>query len=69
MIPAPAETARLAQRQSFVVGHRLQRRTGAAFRVPDRGLPFTECGQYGDRQPLQSAFPAGPFFSEYRLGI
>jgi hypothetical protein len=38
MIPAPAETARLAQRQTFVVGHRLQRHTAAAFRVPDRGL-------------------------------
>jgi hypothetical protein len=38
MIPAPAETARFAQRQTFVVGHRLQRRTGAAFPVPDRGL-------------------------------
>jgi len=38
MIPVPAETARLAQRQIFVVGHRLHRRTGAAFRVPDRGL-------------------------------
>jgi hypothetical protein len=64
MIPAPRLTALLAQRQSFVVAHRLQCRTGAPFRVPDRGLPFTECGQYRDRQPLESAFTVGPFFTE-----
>jgi hypothetical protein len=28
-----------------------------------------ECGQYGDRQPLDSAFQVGPFFAEYRLRI
>jgi hypothetical protein len=42
---------------------------GAAIRAADRGVAFTECGQHGDCQPLEPAFPVGPFFAQYRLGI
>ena len=59
MIPAPAETARLAQRHSLV--SRLSSAAPHWRGVPHSGprLPFTECGQYRDRQPLESAFPVG----------
>jgi hypothetical protein len=52
---------RLAHRQALVVGHRPQRFSGAPLSVLDRTVAFTERGQHGDRQPLQSAFPVGPF--------
>jgi hypothetical protein len=41
----------------------LQRLPGAPIRAADRGVAFTECGQHGDRQPLEAAFPVGPLFA------
>jgi hypothetical protein len=41
----------------------LQRLPGAPIRAADRGVAFTECGQRGDRQPLEAAFPVGPLFA------
>jgi len=60
---------RLAHRQALVVGHRSQRVSGAPLSVLDRTVAFTERGQHGDRQPLQSAFPVGPFLAPRCLGI
>jgi hypothetical protein len=43
--------------------------SGAPLSVPDQSSAFTERGQHGDRQTLKPAFPVGPFFTQYRLGI
>ncbi len=42
---------------------------GAAIRAADRGVAFTECGQHGDCQPLEPAFPVGPLFAPLCLSI
>jgi len=69
MIPAPAErrASRNDSPSSSVIVCSAAPARSSAFRTA--ALPFTECDQYGDRQPLESAFPVGPFSAEYRLGI
>jgi len=57
------------QRQTLMVGHRPQSLPGAPLSAPDESITFTKRGQHGDRQPFESAFPVGPFFAQYRLGI
>ena len=37
--------------------------------VPDESIAVTKRGQRGDRQSFEPAFPVGPFFPQYRLGI
>jgi hypothetical protein len=66
---AAAPINRLTQRQTFLLGHRPQRLPSAPVSVPDESIAFTKRGQHGDRQTLESAFPVGPFFTQYRLGI
>jgi hypothetical protein len=37
--------------------------------VPDESIAFSKRGQRGDRQSFEPAFPVGPFFPQYLLGI
>jgi hypothetical protein len=37
--------------------------------VLDRSVAFTDCGQHGDRQTFEPAFPVYPFFAQHRLSI
>jgi hypothetical protein len=46
-----------------------ERLPGAPLSVPDQSIAFTKCRQHFDRQGFESAFPVGPFFAEYRVGI
>jgi hypothetical protein len=41
----------------------------APLSVPDQSIAFTKRGQHDAPQAFQSAFPVGPFFAQYRLGI
>jgi hypothetical protein len=41
---------------------------GAATRA-DRSVALTRCGQHGDRQALESAFPVSAFFAPNRLSL
>jgi hypothetical protein len=65
---AAAKTDRLTQRQTHIVGHRPQRLPGAPLN-PDESIAFTKRGQRNDRQIFELAFPIGPFFAQYRLGV
>jgi hypothetical protein len=56
-------------RQALIVGHRPQRFPSPLFSIPDESIAFTECGQHSNRQSFEAAFPVGPFFTQYRLGI
>jgi hypothetical protein len=47
----------------------MQRLPGAPFCVADCSVAFTECGQHGDRQTLESVFAVGPLSAQYRPGI
>ena len=69
MIPAPAETARLAQRHSLVVGYRLQHRTGAAFRIPDRASLSPSAVSTVTANLSSRRSRSAPFLAKYRLGI
>ena len=66
---AAAPVDRLPHRQTLIVSHRPQRLPSPPLSVPDQSIAFTERGQHGDRQTLEPAFPVGPFFAQYRLGI
>jgi hypothetical protein len=59
------------RRQAAAAGlsHAPQSLRSTPFRVPNQSVAFTECGQHCDREPLEPAFPVGPFFAKYRLGI
>ena len=56
-------------RQTLAVGHGPQSLPGPPLSIPDQSIAFTECGQHRDRQSFEPAFPVGPFFAQYRLGI
>jgi hypothetical protein len=40
-----------------------------AAQVTDQSIALTKRGQHRDRQSFEPAFPASPFFAQYRLGI
>ena len=66
---AAAPVDRLPKRQTLIVSHRPQSLPSPPLSVPDQSIAFTQRGQHRDRQPLQPAFPVGPFFTQNRLGV
>ena len=64
---APAD--RFPHRQTLILSHRPQRLPSPPLSIPNQSITFTECGQHRDRQSFEPAFPVGPFFTQYRLGI
>jgi len=41
----------------------------APLSVPNQSIAFTQRRQHHHRQSFEPAFPIGPFFTQYRLGI
>jgi hypothetical protein len=66
---AAAPVDRFPYRQTLIVGHRPQCLPSAPLRVPDESIAFGKRGQHRDSQSFEPAFPVGPFFAQYRLGI
>jgi hypothetical protein len=60
---------RFPQRQTVLVGHRPQSLTSPPLSVPNQSIAFTKRGQHRNRQSFEPAFPVGPFFTPYGLGI
>jgi hypothetical protein len=67
--PLPHQSGASHTDKPLVVGHRPQRLPSALLSVADESIAFTKRGQHRDRQSFEPAFPVGPFFAQYRLGI
>jgi len=66
---AAAPVDRLPQRQTLIVSHCPHRLRSAPLSVPNQSIAFTQRRQHHHRQSFEPAFPIGPFFTQYRLGI
>jgi len=66
---AAAPVDRFPYRQPLVLGHCPQRLRSAQLSVPNQNIAFTKRGQHRHRQSFAPAFPVGPFFAQYSLGI
>ncbi len=66
---AAAPLERFPHRQTLIVSHRPQSVPSPPLSIPDQSIAFSKRGQHRDRQSFEPAFPVGPFFTQYRLGI